>query len=91
MPSEMAQMAGPKKLEVPPIKTCADITAQNFGASAISSAPIASAKIPAAINARLARSRSTSAPAGACVRIPAMPPTVSVMPTLCSFHPLAAR
>src|ERR1035441_8825513 len=81
IPSETAQMAGPKILDVPPIRTCADITNQKVGASAISNAPAANATIPAAIRARLDRRRSTSAPAGVCVRIPAIPPTVSASPT----------
>ena len=34
-----------------------------------------------AISIRLGRSTSTSAPAGVCVRIPAIPPTVSASPT----------
>ena len=49
IPREMAQMAGPKMLDVPPIKTWADITDQKVGTSAISNAPTASATIPAAI------------------------------------------
>jgi hypothetical protein len=84
-------MAGPKMLEVPPIKTWADITDQKVGTSAISNAPAASATIPVVINARLDRRRSTRAPAGVWVRIPAIPPTVRAIPTRCSFHPYPAR
>lgn len=50
-------------LEVPPINTWADITDQKVGTSAISHAPTASATIPAVINPRLDRRRSTNAPA----------------------------
>jgi hypothetical protein len=42
-------------LDVPPIKTWADITDQKVGTNAISNAPAASATVPAAINARLDR------------------------------------
>jgi hypothetical protein len=78
-------------LDVPPIRTCADITGQKVGRSAINIAPAANATIPAAINARFDRRRSTSAPAGVWVRIPAIPPTVRAIPTRCSFHPYPAR
>jgi len=91
IPSETAQTAGPKTLDVPPMKTWADTTDQKVGTIAISNAPIASATTPVAINARLDRSRSTSAPAGVWVRIPAIPPTVRANPTRCSFHPCPAR
>ena len=64
IPREMAQIAGPKMLDVPPIKTWADITDQKVGTSAISNAPTASATIPAAISARLDRRWLTSAPPG---------------------------
>src|ERR1039458_6908507 len=39
IPSDMAQMAGRKTLDVPPIKTCAPMTGQNDGNKAISRAP----------------------------------------------------
>ncbi len=91
IPSETAQIAGPKKLEEPPIKTWADITDQKVGTSTISNADIASATIPAAINARLERRWSTSAPAGVWVRMPAIPPRVSAIPTRYSFREFAAR
>jgi hypothetical protein len=52
-PREIAQIAGPKTLEVPPIKTWADITGQNLGRRAISKAPPPSAEIPTAMSARL--------------------------------------
>src|ERR1039458_6326575 len=39
IPSEMAQMAGPKMLEVPPTRTWADITDQKVGTNATSNAP----------------------------------------------------
>ena len=42
--------------------------------------------IPAAINARLDRRRSTSVPAGVWVGIPAIPPAMSASPTRSSFH-----
>ena len=45
----------------------------------------------AATSARLAFARSTSAPIGVCVMMPASPPTVSAIPTLCSFQPFPAR
>src|ERR1035437_3272304 len=57
IPSEMAQMAGPKMLDVPPIRTWDDITDQKVGTNAISKPPAPSAPIPAAINARLDRRR----------------------------------
>src|ERR1039458_6052461 len=67
------------------------VTDQKVGTSAISNAPAASATIPVVINARLDRRRSTRAPAGVWVRIPAIPPTVRAIPTRCSFHPYPAR
>jgi hypothetical protein len=91
IPSERAQIAGAKTLEVPPIRTCADITDQKVGRNAISNAPAANATITVAINARFDRRRSASAPAGVWVRISAMPPTVRAIPTRCSFHPYPAR
>jgi hypothetical protein len=54
IPSEMAQMAGAKILEVAPISTWADITAQNVGTNATSNAPRASAPTAPAIRVRLA-------------------------------------
>jgi len=83
----MAQMAGPKMLEVPPIRTWADITDQNVGTNAIRSAPKVSAPMPAAIRVRFWWTWSTKAPAGVWERIPAIPPTVSATPTRSSFHP----
>src|ERR1035438_3757048 len=62
-------MQGPNMLEVPPIKTWADITDQKVGTNAINNAPAASVRIPAAIKARLDRRRSTSAPAGVWERV----------------------
>jgi hypothetical protein len=82
----MAQMAGRKTLDVPPISTWAPMTVQNLGDIAISSAPMASAATARPTSARFDRRESTNPPAGVWVRIPAMPPTVSASPTLSSFH-----
>ena len=43
----------------------------------------ASAMTPVAISARFDRRRSTSAPAGVWVRVPAIPPTVRASPMVC--------
>ena len=82
----MAAMAGRNTLDVPPMSAWAAITGQNVGKNAISNAPAARATTAAAMIARLERRRSTSPPAGVCVTMPAMPPTVRARPTLCSFH-----
>ena len=91
IPNDIAQIAGINTLDVPPINTWAVITGQNNGNSAISSAPTAKATTPAATRARFAPMRSTSAPAGVCITIPVIPPTVSAKPTCCSFHLKSAR
>jgi hypothetical protein len=75
-----------KTLEVPPIKIWAPMTGQNEGNRAITSAPAASAATATATSARFDRRKSTSAPDGVCVRIPAIPPTVSASPTRSSSH-----
>ena len=84
-------MAGPNTLEAPPMRTWAAITDQKVGTNAVSRAPTAKAMIPEATKALLGRSQSTRAPAGVWVRIPAMPPTMSAIPTFCSFQPYPAR
>jgi len=76
IPSEIAHTAGAKMLEAPPSRTCANTTDPMAGQSAMNSAADTKATIPAAIKARLDRNRSTSAPAGVCATIPAIPPTV---------------
>jgi hypothetical protein len=91
IPSEIAAMAGIKKLEIAPISTWAVTTGQNDGSNAINSAPIANANTGAAISVRLDLSRSTKAPAGVCDAMPAMPPIVRIRPTRCSLQPYAAR
>jgi len=86
IPSDIAQMAGMKTLDVPPIRICAPMMGQNHGNRAISSAPAASAATPTPTSARFDRRKSTSPPAGVWVRIPAIPPAVSASPTRSSFH-----
>ena len=86
MPSDMAQMAGRKTLDVAPMRTCAPMTGQNLGNRTISNAPAASATTATPTSARFDHSKSTSPPAGVWVRIPAIPATVSASPTLSSFH-----
>ncbi len=87
----MAHKVGPKTLALAPISICAVITGPVDGNIAMMIAPAASATIPPATRARLERTRSAMPPAGVCAMMPAIPPSVSAMPIVCSFHPYAAR
>jgi hypothetical protein len=91
MPSASAHIIGPNTVPAAPITACAPSTGQNLGTKATASAATASAATAAAVNTRFARSRSTSAPAGAWNTIAARPPTVSAIPTRCSSQPQEAR